>query len=444
MRAIKVKLKLLGVLALVGLYFLPVAPAQAQWPPFEFKMTSLYENGRITYNLEFSPQVNWPMSDVVFKIPLPESTRFVEAGAPDSTTHSFDGVEITFFTPAMPRNLANTFFVVEVLNPAKTEYAAHAWIAWKGQQAGDFLTTDSTIDITRTPLTWQKPGAARLRLEAAAVVQGDEVTYYLYPVNRGGRRMWDVQIFMDLPAGTTLVSTEASAPFQAGVNGSQVVFSALELERRVKIAPLQIKVSTAGVTDPLLAASAWAGWTNAGTTASPQEQTETGQIIVQPRTRQVVVADAIGDTPFSSYDLTGVAFQPDGGTIKTIFYTVDAMAVGQPVEYFLYLDADCNKDTGKARGNRGAEYWVRYRHQTGKAYIYTWDAAQTTWVNRQNLNTFTAGGQSAAVWIPGNTLAALPEVCWLALAWNRTQAYHPAPPIDWVGVDPRLTRYVIQ
>ena len=75
----------LALLMLVTLLVRMPSSAYAQWPPFDFKLNSSYADGQITYNIEFSKEVSWPMADVVFKIPLPEGTRFLEASVPPTT-----------------------------------------------------------------------------------------------------------------------------------------------------------------------------------------------------------------------------------------------------------------------------------------------------------------------------------------------------------------------
>ena len=415
--------------------------AYAQWPPFDFNVNSSHADGRITYKIEFSKAVDWPMADVVLKIPLPEGTRFVEASAPPTTGVDFDGVEVTFFTPVLQRKIKDISFVVEVTDPAKTEFATHAWIAWKGEQAGDYLTNDFVINTTRTPLMWEKPGS-RLRLEAGATAADDVITYLIYPKNIGGRRMWDLSISLPLPAGTTFLSAEAPPPFESGFDGQQVIFSILELPRRTDIDPLRVQVSTAGVTDSLVVTRASAGWTNVGRQVESQEYTKTGDIIVRPHASEQVVADSTGDTPFADYDVTSIAFQQEDGLLRTIVYTAAELGpVGQPVEYFMYIDSDCNADTGKSRGNRGAEYWLRYRHQSGKGYIYDWDELNSTWTNRRPIGEFPSTGNMINGWIPSSFLDNAEQFCWVTAVWNRTEAYHPKPPLEWVGREPRLTQF---
>ena len=432
---------LVSLMFLLILATMPASARAQQWPPFKFRLDSVYENGKITYQVQFSRQVNWTMTDVIFKIPVPAGTRFVEAGAPPTTTFNFDGSEITFSTLVLSRSLKDTYFVVEVTDPTRTEFATHAWISWKGEQPGDLLTDDISIDITRTPLTWEKP-SSRLRLEASASVSGDVITYTFYPVNVGGRRMWDLTVNVPLPEGTTFLSAEAPSSFVSSFNGQAAVFSTLELVRNSKIEPLRVQVSAAEVTTPFVVTQAWASWTNVGRNVPQYEQTKTGNIIVQSDTNQQVFADNIGDAPFPSYDLTSLAFQEDGDALKTTFFTADALGpVGEPVELLLYIDSDCNAATGKSRGNRGAEYWIRYRHQNGQAYLYSWDETQAQWTNRRSIDAYPTEINLATVWIPYSFIGNNQQICWIGVAWNRTEAYHPSPPVDWLGViDTRLTQ----
>ena len=273
-------------------------------------------------------------------------------------------------------------------------------------------------------------------------MENEIVTYEIYPMNVGNRRMWDVTIALPLPPGTSFISAEAPLPFEAGFDGQQVYFSALELGRRDKVGPLLVKLSTAEAGELFLRTQASAHWTNVGDNENQREATKTGDIIVQPHTIQQVVADIAGDTPFENYDLTTIAFEEEAESVKiTMFTSGDMGPIGLPLEQYLYIDQDCSEKTGKPRGTQGAEYWLRYRHQTGRAYIYTWSPGQQRWENRQRIPSYTAAGPAATVWLPRSMVNDPGNFCWLAFSRNRTQEYQPDPPIDWVGRDPRLTRF---
>jgi hypothetical protein len=75
MTKIQYKLSLLiSIIFLLGLISTPER-VYAQWPPFSFGLTPLYEGGKITYHIRFSSQVGWAMTGVTIKIPLPDDQR---------------------------------------------------------------------------------------------------------------------------------------------------------------------------------------------------------------------------------------------------------------------------------------------------------------------------------------------------------------------------------
>lgn len=435
---------LIGMALLIGLLANP-APVRASWPPLSIEIAPLYQDGKITYTIKFARRVEGPLTDVVVKIPLPEGTRFLKAGAQPTTEVSFDGAEITFFTSVLHRPVRNAYFVVETTNPNQNIFNTRAWLAWKGNQPGSYLIDDVSLDLSRQQLDWTRP-RSRLRLEAGATVQNNVITYLLYPKNIGERRMWDLQVTIPLPQGTTLLTTQAPPPFVTDFNGQEVTFSTLELARRVEVDPLIIQVSAKDVPDSQLVTQAWATWKNVGRRVGrgvePQEWTSSGNIIVHPHTVQQVTADRTNDVPFSNYDLTGIALQETGTVFQIRFHTVEEIGpVGQPLEYILYIDTDCRIDTGGKRGNRGAEYWVRYMHQNGKAKIYRWNEAENGWRDAQPLESDYAGGKTVNVGVPLDLLETGPQLCWLGRVRNRTDTFSTSLPNEWVGVDPRLTEY---
>ena len=112
------KLILLAGLVFSAILLLSPQPAEARWPPFDFQIMPVHENGKITYSLKFSKAVEGPLTDVVFKIPLPEGTRFLEAAAQPSPEVQFDGREVTFFTALVHRPLETLIFTVEIIDPS--------------------------------------------------------------------------------------------------------------------------------------------------------------------------------------------------------------------------------------------------------------------------------------------------------------------------------------
>ena len=455
--------KLSLVIYIVLLLILIPAPERvyAQWPPFSFSLTPSYEDGKIIYRIEFSKRVDWVMTQVTFKIPLPEGTRFLEASAQPTTSVEFDGAEVTFFTSFLPdpfkpgryypTSIKNALFVVEVTDPTMTVFATHAWIAWEGDQPGDYLTEDVSIDITQQPLNWEVPSRSRLQLEASATVADDVITYAIYPKNVNWQRMWDLKINAAIPEGTTFLSAEAPPPFVASFDGREVSFSTLELEPWVEMSPLRFKVSTEGVTAPFVVTHASAVWKNVGRKV-PEERTRTGDLVVQPHALQRVASDAIGDVPFSNYDLTSIALQEDGPALKIIFYTAgDLGPVGEPLEYSLYIDSDCRTDTGLWKKYRGVEHRVLYDHEKGRAVVRSWDEEKKSlrYTGQVEVNNPT-GGKTVTVWVPYDLLedpstgsGQARQFCWVGNARNKTQGFNSRLPNEWVPnvQELRLTQY---
>jgi len=438
------KLSLVICVALVLVLIPAPERVYAQWPPFRFDLTPSYENGRIIYRIRFYSRVDWTMSHVTFKIPLPEGTRFLEASAQSATYVDFDGAEVTFFTPDLYRPIRTASFVVEVTDPTMTVFTAHAWIAWQGDQPGDYLTGDVSIDVTKQPLNWEVPAFSGLQLDASAAVADDLITYAIYPSNVGGRRMWDLKINVAMPEGTTFLLGEAPPSFVTSFDGREVSFSTLELERWAEVGPLSFKVSTEGVTAPFAVTHAWAVWKNVGRGVLAEEQTRTGDIVVQPHAWQWVASDMIGDVPFYNYDLTSIALQEDEPGLKIIFYTVgDLGPVGEPLRFSLYIDSDCLTDTGRWKNYRGVEYWVRYDHKRGRAAIIFLDEEESwNWAESVGVDSL-AGEKMVTVWVPYDLLEDSRQFCWVGEVSNTTQGFSPNPPIERVPnrEDPRLTQY---
>ncbi len=421
-------------------------PAYAQWPPFSFRLTPSYENGRISYSLYFSNRVDWPMTDVTIKIPLPVGTRFVEGSAQPTTSVDFDGAEVTFFNYFVGRPIRDVFFVVEVTDPEASVFTTHAWISWQGAHPGDYLTKDISFNISKQTLNWQRP-RSRLQLDASAAVADKVISYAIYPRNVGGR-IWDLRINVPVPEGTTFLSAEAPYPFQASFDGQEVSFFATELERWSEVDPLSFQVSTEGLTAPLVVTHAWANWRNVGRRVPAEEDTRTGDIIVQPQTSQWVVSDAVGDVPLSDYDLTEIAFEGGEAALKITFHTVGEIGpLGDPLEYSLYIDGDCRTDTGQWRNYRGAEHWVRYRHRDGQATFAFLDEDEDRWRTSQQLEVdVPSGGKTVSIWLPYDLLGETGRFCWTAQARNLTRSFSPNPPADWLpsGENLRLTQFDVK
>lgn len=430
------KLILLTALIFSALLLLSPQPAEARWPPFDFQLTPVHEAGKITYSLKFSKQSEGPLTDVVFKIPLPAGTRYLEAVAQPGTDVQFDGREVTFFTALVHRPLETLTFTVEITDPARTSFTTQAWIAWKGDLPGDYLVDDLTFDLSKQPLAWSRP-QPRLRLDAIATVVGAEITYTLQPRKLTNRRMWDVRINLPLPPGTSLISTAAPAEFGVEFDGREVSFSIIELERRTDYEPLRVTVSAAGLAGPVVT-HAWAKWDNVGRSVGrslePQQEVRSGDLVAWSGPGQSITADPIGDVPFFGYDLTSAALSLAGGSLKADLYTADAIEPeAGPFEFMVYLDTDCRTDTGGARGGLGAEYWLRYRTAAERADLYRWKAEDEGWERTTPLD-FKAvpGAKSVSIWTP---LALLDptstQLCWIGRARNLSEAFDSGLTSDW-------------
>lgn len=417
--------------------------AYAQWPPFRFNLVPVYENGKITYNFTFANQADWPMADVTITLPLPAGTRFLKADAQPGTEVTFDGQQVTFFTSVLHQPLRNAAFVVEVIDPAQVIFSTHAWIAWKGDQPGDYLTEDISFDKTQPPLGWAGTSSPRLLLRATASVAAGIVTYNIYPVKTGQLRMWDVKINVPIPEGATFLSTETPSTFSANFDGNEVSYFATELGNQTEPVSLILKVSTAEVSTPFVVIYAWASWKNAGRNVGrlipAQEETRSGDIVVQPNIPQFILSDRIGDVPFSEYDLTSIALGSDSADLKFVVYTAGNLGpVGKKLIYNLYIDQDCRLDTGQERDDLGRDYLIRYEHDKGRANFNTWDMAQQSWAWVQPLQfSRSADEQQLTIRIPNNLLANSLQFCWQAVAAYTDPAFPVNPPTDITA----LTRY---
>jgi hypothetical protein len=428
------RLSKLIVLAIVLTLISTPRQAHADWPPFKFRLLPAYENGKILYSIRFSSQVDWSITDLTFKIPLPQGTRFLEAKAAPTTQVSFDGAEITFFTAVAHRPIKDAYFVVEVIDPTRTIFSTYAWIAWNGNQPGEYVTEDQVTDITLKPLNWTPPARSRVQLEAGATIEDNIITYTIYPLGVSNRRIWDLKIDVPLPEGTTFLSAEAPSSFTSSFNGRQVSFFTVELETQKAVGPLQVKVSSQSVASPYLSSHAWASWKNVGRRVAFQEETRTGDIIVQPRAAQQVISDRVGDVPFPNYDLASLALGHDGANLQVIFYSAAEVGpAGGPFDYTLYIDRDCRADTGLEKRGLGVEFRVRYRHNTGKTYLHTRNEENDGWSPIKSAElTSTVRGNQVILSIPDNALGPGQRFCWTAYVVNRTKGFASSLPADVV------------
>lgn len=413
-------------IALAGLLVAP-RPAQAQWPPFVFRLTPTFAEGRITYDVLFVKQFEGALTDITIKVPLPAGTRYLSSITQANTVASFDGREVTFFSAVLDRNAIRVAsFTVEPTDPAQTVFTTQPWLSWKGDMPGDFLANEVTIDISKPVLDWSRPLQSWLRLEATAITGGNVLTYTLYPTN-AVTRMWDATIKLPLPAQTTFITAEPSHPFVASFDGREVTFFASELSKDDIERPLQVVVSTQAVTTPLAVTHAWATWRNVGPavgrTIPEQQDTRTGDIVVQPGGGQWLVADVIGDVPFAGYDVTSLAITNRAETLDVDYFIVGDIS-GLPLVFLLNINTDC---AGQP------EYQAIYNQDANSSQFRAWDAIENKWGGALPLGVTNSGPHWVTLSIQ-KALFAEPQhsqdFCVQGLVQNRDTTYSTPLPGD--------------
>ncbi|MCB0213992.1 MAG: hypothetical protein KDJ52_31935, partial [Anaerolineae bacterium] len=400
----------------------------AAWPPFKFLLTPVYSNGKITYDIEFRNRVDWLMTDVQIKIPLPEGTRFIEANVSDNVDTGFDGSEITFLIPVADRQIKDNSvtFTVEVIDPTQTVYSTFAWISWEGDEAGDYLTDQVYVDITHDTLNWTEPALPRLQFEIKAQVTEEDITYFVYPQTASNVRMWDVEINFPIPDNTELVSTEAPLPFAVVVGNNEVSFRAIEIQQKANIEPLIVKVATSNVTTTPITTQVWATWKNSSRKVIRQivakEEVSTNSFSVQPNIPQEVFFDTVtDDVPFSELDLQRINLKDvlldDAPTLVVNYWMSEKVEIGgASVSYRLYIDTDCNSKTGGKFGYVGAEYYAIFGQSSGYARLEKWDASTRAWSRVSSLTSYVPlDNKRVVLWIPYDLIDDNRQFCWLAI-----------------------------
>ncbi len=439
----KFLLKLLVITLLVGGPALLAAPnpAQAQWPPFIFRLTpSPSEDGQITYNILFVKRFDGNLNDVTINIPLPAGTRYVSSHAQANTAVNFDGREVSFFTAVLDRNAIRVAsFTVEATDPEQTTFITQPWLSWKGDLPGDYLAKEATVDITAERLEWRRPPRSRLQLEATAVTAGEMLTYTLFTDNTRGR-MWDVDIKLPLPPGSALIRAEPGHPFVPSFDGREVTFFASELPAETIVEPLQVLLSTGAVTTPLAVTHAWGGWKNVsravGRTIALQADTRTGDIVAQPGAGQWLVADPIGDVPFAGYDVTSLAVTNNQQTLDFTYYVVGNVAAA-PLIFALNINTDC---AGRP------EYQAVYNQINKNTLFRAWNFTENKWGKKQPLAVLNPGPHQVILSVD-KSLFTEPQhsqdFCVRGVAQNRDDSFSTRLPNEVVpNVNkPRFTRF---
>ncbi len=449
--------RLARVVMLLTLLINPaVAGAQDEPPPFWFYLTPAYANNQITYTLEFDNRVDWFPTDLTVQIAVPPGARFVAAKTLPANRIDFDGQYVKFYIPTLVYGLEGNSFTIEITDPTKTIFTTHGIISWGGAYPGSYQIESEPFDITRAPLNWEAPGQSRLQLSAKATVNNNTVTYEVYVQSIERQyRMWDVRLSLLFPPGATVTMIEAPNSFQTGFDETAVYFSTLELTRLTEIGPLIVTLTLPPkTTNAVQSAQLWAVWKNGAKNSVPID----GPAIIYPDTgvedptppaeemimldvslkqqqlEQQLFFDNIDDAPFANYDLTSVAIRETGPTVNISFNTVAQKDIADPPAWYtLYIDSDCNSNTGELTHYRGAEYRLDYASETGKAFFVDWNDPQQDWNWDQSRDlTAQVENNTATITLPNYLFETARHFCWVAAARTETGLYYPEPPTDWL------------
>jgi len=438
------------------------ARAQTDTFPFWFDLVPTLADGRITVRLDISSRADWRITDVTITVPIPAGTRFESAQVLPVNRVSVTAGAITIRLADVYNYAGGNSFTLAITDPRQTVFPLSATVRWNGERPDSETVTLQPFDITRTPLGWQ-PAAPRLQLQAKAVTTADgSLTLSIFPKATDKTfRMWDVRVSIPVPDGLTFVSADAPQPFSAGFDGQTVVFSAIELPRLVDFPPL---VATFTLKKPAetIAAKIWAQWTN-----GPRDPVHLGDFSVQyvdtgipeplppateifaldatvtaPEVPQLTLFDRAGDVPFAPYDLMAVFFRQYENGTKLVFRTAENPTALS--EFSLYIDSDCNPNTGAAVHGLGAEYRINFPARATRATVVPWRAGAVDWDWDASAEQ-SAGvqGNEITIAFPYNAVAAGQPFCWVASGKDTTTDYFPDPPPDWVPdeVSAAVSRY---
>ena len=423
------------------IFILTPESTYAQESPVWFEFKPLYKDGKITYQFGILKLIDWNMTDLTIKFPIPEGTRFLEANTIPSVDATFNGKEVVFFSSDSRRiRLGDASFIVEVTDPTVKIFTTQATATWKGDYPGDYLSNEVTIDISKAPLLWEPPAQPKLRLETEAIIEDEIVTYTIYPTQDSRLRMWDLRISVPIPEGTTFLSANAPEQFKINFDGKEVSFSTLELAQGENVDVLEVEISNVNKEVSLYT---WATWKNSdwrvGLSEVSQEEVRTSDLIIQPDVAEKVVTDAVGDVPLSNYDIVNVAFKDYTSAFKVTFYTAeDVGTVGSSdyLDFRLYIDSDCSVETGQYSNGIGLDHYIRYRHDNGQAEFYSWDKEEEIWrlVDLHIQVDLPLSDKRVAMWIPYDILNLENErqFCWWSLSRNYTQEFISELPSDYI------------
>lgn len=289
------------------------------------------------------------------------------------------------------------------------------------------LDLDGWAGRTDQPSSRVPPPGAQLTplnplvLAASALVAGDRITYTVRAENNGLLDLANLRITLPLPEGVPPAETVAAPPFSAAAGDGALVFSAPGLAPGAASPPLQVVLSAAGgepITTRVAAVWQNTGW-DVGIAVPSDGQAATGNLSVQPGVDQLAVADPLTDVPAAYYDLEGIAFMPEDDSLKVVFSTAGNLVAAQKsVELRLYLDADCDPQTGEATaGGIGSDYRVGAEPLTQLLYYEVWDGQAAAWRPYRPVRAAVSPDRNQVnVWVPFEALPAGAPLCWLATA----------------------------
>ena len=278
-----------------------------------------------------------------------------------------------------------------------------------------------------------------MQLDLSAVISGDIIVYTLYATNVTDQSVRDVDVRIPLPAGTMLIGAKSASPFVTDRQGDTVSFYAAELKPGAGSGPHRVAAAVVGEEDALLSTQAQASWGYLDSimrqSSVVQMGAETSAVSVYPGTFQQVVADMVNEVPLAYVDLTGITVQHEGSIIRMSIQVAGPLgAVGEPAEYVVYIDADCDATTGRQRQGLGSEYRVRYRHQRGQADIAAWTQLADTdgqWLLSGSIAVNSpVGSQAITLWIPSILIDNSSQFCWTAESEYRAATGTPKLPKD--------------
>lgn len=301
------------------------------------------------------------------------------------------------------------------------------------------------------------PALSSIQLESSVRIANQVATYTLYPTNTARQSAWNVQMRLPLPANATLVKSGATPPFATTFDGEAVIFYAAELGSRTTGGPLVFQLAlSAPVTTPLTIEPELS-WQTLRTVMRQSElfaeAAPGAQLAIQPDLVKQTFFDAVGDVPEAGYDMTGITLAKEGASLKIDFATAGVLGTSsQALEFYLYLDSDCNSQTGRLRAERGLDYRVRYRHGKAQADISDWlptvgTDQQGDWGNARSVGaSASTDGTMVTVWVPMIAFQEDRFFCWFAESQRKTDATAAKLPKDELPdftKDPRLAIYQV-